>query len=312
MATRNFGAGTRSMAAAGRIFLNRAVDKEDIAFATAHSVDLCWVKFSGFAHARGIRRIEHVTRELVVDFGRELAVGVKRGDCAAGYAQRLVSGVNTVLRLSGMDWRPVKPVSDCQIPCRSHVRKLAPGGMDVGKISIVITALQQAGLHRAAAVVILAWGFGLRSKEAALLDTVKALREAEQGGRFDLVAGTKGGRRRVVNVRHPYQMKLLEQVAEVQGKGRSIIPSELDWQRFRDDELLNARPILKEHGVRHFHDLRAAYACRRYQELTGYAAPVIIGKIVNQELDRAARLTISQELGHNRIEVSAAYVGGLS
>lgn len=300
------------MASAGRVFLNRAVDKGDIACATAHSVDLCWERFAGFAHSRGVRRIEHVARELVLDFGRELAVEVKLGKCAAGYAQRLVSGVNTVLRLSGTDWRPVKPVSDCDIPRRSHVRKWVPGGMDVGKISIVIAALQQTGLHRAAAVVILAWGFGLRSKEAALLDTVKALREAEQSGWFDLVAGTKGGRRRVVHVRHPFQMRLLEQVAEVQGSGRSIIPSELDWRQFRDDELLNARPVLKTHGVRHFHDLRAAYACRRYQQLTGYAAPVIIGKIVDKTLDRAARLIISQELGHNRIEVSAAYVGGLS
>lgn len=312
MATRNLGAGTRSMAAAGRVFLNRAVDKGDIAFATAHSVDLCWAKFSGFAYARGIRRIEHVTRELVVGFGRELAVEAKRGDCASGYAQRLVSGVNTILRLSGADWMPVKPVSDCDIPCRSHVRKRVPGGMDAGKISTVIAALRQANLHRAAAVVMLASGFGLRSKEAAMLDTAKALREADQGGQFNLAAGTKGGRRRVVHARHPYQIQLLKEVAEIQGGGRSIIPLELDWRRFRDVELLNARPVLKTHGVRHFHDLRAAYACRRYQELTGYAAPVIIGKISDKALDRAARLIISQELGHNRIEVSAAYVGGLS
>lgn len=312
MATRNLGAGTRSMAAAGRVFLNRAVDQGDIAFATAHSVDLCWERFAGYAHSRGVRRIEHVTRELVLDFGRELAVEVKRGDCAPGYAQRLVSGVNTILRLSGANWEPVRPVADCQIPCRSHVRKSGPGGMDAGTISIVIAALRQSGLHRAAAVVILAWGFGLRSKEAALLDVVKALRQAAHDGQFDLVAGTKGGRRRVVRVRHTYQLQLLEQVAEIQGGGRSVIPSELDWKRFRDDELLNARPVLKSHGVRHFHDLRAAYACRRYQELTGYAAPVILGKISDKSLDRAARLIISQELGHNRIEVSAAYVGGMS
>lgn len=312
MATRNLGAGTRSMAAAGRVFLNRAVEQGEIAFATAHSVDLCWKKFARFAHSRAVRRIEHVTRALVLDFGRELAVEVKRGDCAPGYAQRLVSGVNTILRLSGANWEPVKPVADCQIPCRSHVRKSGPGGMEAGTISIVIAALQQVGLHRAAAVVILAWGFGLRSKEASLLDTVKALRAAEQGGQFTLAAGTKGGRQRVIRVRHPYQMKLLEQVAAVQGSGRSIIPSELDWRQFRDDELMNARPILKKHGVRHFHDLRAAYACRRYQELTGHAAPVILGKVSAKGLDRATRLIISQELGHNRIEVSAAYVGGMS
>lgn len=312
MATRNLGAGTRSMAAAGRVFLNRAVEQGEIAFATAHSVDLCWKKFARFAHSRAVRRIEHVTRALVLDFGRELAVEVKRGGCAPGYAQRLISGVNTVMRLSGANWQRVDPVGDCQVPRRAHVRQRAPGGMDEDKFLFLVAALRQAGLHRAAAAAILGWCFGLRSEEAALLDAVKALKQAEHDGRFDLVAGTKGGRRRVVQVQHAYQIKFLRQVAETQGSGRSIIPSELDWQRFRDGELINARPILKDQGVKDFHDLRAAYACRRYQELTGHAAPVILGKISDKSLDRAARLIISQELGHNRIEVSAAYVGGMS
>lgn len=312
MASRNRGAGTRSLAAAGRIFLSRAVDKGVISYSTAASTDLCWKKFVNFARARGIRRIEHVTRELLLEFGKGLAVEVRQGNCAAGYAQRLISGVNTVMRLSGANWQRVDPVGDCQVPRRAHVRQRAPGGMDEDKFLFLVAALRQAGLHRAAAAAILAWCFGLRSEEAALLDAVKALQQAEYYGRFDLVAGTKGGRRRVVRVRHAYQMQLLQQVAETQEGGRSIIPSELDWQGFRDGELLNARPILKDQGVKHFHDLRAAYACRRYQELTGHAAPVILGKISDKKLDRAARLIISQELGHNRIEVSSAYVGGMS
>ena len=59
-----------------------------------------------------------------------------------------------------------------------------------------------------------------------------------------------------------------------------------------------------------FHDLRAAYACERYEALTGAPAPVVAGeRRVERATDHAARAMISQEIGHGRIEVVAAYVG---
>ena len=69
---------------------------------------------------------------------------------------------------------------------------------------------------------------------------------------------------------------------------------------------------MKSRGIIKFHDLRAAYACRRYKELTGYPAPIISGKIIDKEKDLIAREQISKELGHNRISVVSAYVGGLA
>ncbi len=57
-------------------------------------------------------------------------------------------------------------------------------------------------------------------------------------------------------------------------------------------------------------DLRAAYACERYAELTGHPAPVVAGhRSATREEDRAARTVIAQELGHGRIDVLGAYVG---
>jgi hypothetical protein len=67
--------------------------------------------------------------------------------------------------------------------------------------------------------------------------------------------------------------------------------------------------MTKLHGLRH------AYAQRRYKELTGWKAPVAGGpatKSLNEEqraLDRGARQTISRELGHDRISISAVYLG---
>ena len=72
------------------------------------------------------------------------------------------------------------------------------------------------------------------------------------------------------------------------------------WATVRDD-----------YGLKKIHDLRAAYACDRYKQLTGSVAPVIAGRrYVDRSTDRAARQTIAQELGHGRIEVVATYIGG--
>jgi hypothetical protein len=67
--------------------------------------------------------------------------------------------------------------------------------------------------------------------------------------------------------------------------------------------------MTKLHGLRH------AYAQRRYEELTGWKAPVAGGpaaKSLNEEqraLDRGARETISRELGHDREQITAVYLG---
>jgi predicted DNA-binding protein (UPF0251 family) len=69
--------------------------------------------------------------------------------------------------------------------------------------------------------------------------------------------------------------------------------------------------VRQDYGLTKIHDLRAAYACERYRQLTGAAAPVVAGRqTVNRTIDRTARQTIAQELGHGRIDVVSAYIGG--
>ena len=64
--------------------------------------------------------------------------------------------------------------------------------------------------------------------------------------------------------------------------------------------------------IKGFHELRAAYACERYEQLTQNHAPINGGQCcqVDRKLDREARGQVSYELGHGRIDVAAAYIGG--
>lgn len=70
------------------------------------------------------------------------------------------------------------------------------------------------------------------------------------------------------------------------------------------------RQVLQSSGIRGYHDQRAAYACDRYQVITGQPAPVCGGGIPDREADMAARYQISEELGHGRADVASSYIGG--
>ena len=63
------------------------------------------------------------------------------------------------------------------------------------------------------------------------------------------------------------------------------------------------------------HSLRHGYAIRRYEDLTGWKAPVVGGPSRREledddaETDRRARLKIARELGHGRIAIVGRYIG---
>ena len=84
------------------------------------------------------------------------------------------------------------------------------------------------------------------------------------------------------------------------------------YAAFLQQTVRPARETLHKQGLKGFHELRAAYACERYEQLTGHAAPVNGGHCyrIDRDFDRQARQQISLELGHNRIDVVVAYIGG--
>jgi len=121
---------------------------------------------------------------------------------------------------------------------------------------------------------------------------------------------TKGGREREIPIRNAAQRGLLEEAKQFAGAG-SLIPKDMTYvgqlQRFRA-QCMKA-DIHQLHGHRH------QYAQDRYRELTGWACPAAGGPTSKQltpeqkAVDRAARLTISAELGHSREQVTAIYLG---
>jgi len=303
----NYGFQSQDMAKAAKFAMKAEAKEGRASFSTAATVADRFAKFAQFAKESGTRWLEQVDRDLVKAYGQQLAQAVERGGLAASTAQNLVSAVNTVMNtVTKGNWESVSPTRDCGIDQRSAIRSEPIYSLDREKVA----EAAQIASERAAAIIELARDLGLRSKEASLLDAQKALREAIQTGKVTIEAGTKGGRVREVPIVSERQIETLQRAAQAQGSARAVMDPSANWKSWRNGELRAAREIVQEvTGDRGLHDLRAAYAAERYEQLTGTPAPVMTDERVDKEIDREARSIIAEELGHSRWEITNEYLG---
>jgi hypothetical protein len=157
----------------------------------------------------------------------------------------------------------------------------------------------------------------MRLREAILADLPRLSREANGQGRINIQDGTKGGR---AGASAPRWIAVDEHIRDALGFARQVSPAgsrnliepNESYLDFLQHIIRPARDILHAHNLNGFHELRAAYACERYEQITLHRAPINGGQCyqVDKNLDREARKQISYELGHGRIDVLAAYIGG--
>lgn len=162
----------------------------------------------------------------------------------------------------------------------------------------------------AAGALMLCYGFGLRIREAVLMNVFKA----EDGDSLKVVYGTKGGRARSVPIEHEWQRVLFEKAKSMadQKTGRFLRRgghAEASIRRIyymmEKRELTLAGMGVSAHGLRH------QYVHERFYELLGIQAPVKGGNLseVGQaEMDEATG-KLMERLGHSRLTIGAAYYG---
>jgi site-specific recombinase XerC len=149
--------------------------------------------------------------------------------------------------------------------------------------------------------------FGLRREEAIKF-------QPSYGDRKDhiLLKGswTKGGRERSVPITTLEQREVLQAAHRLAGAG-SLIPAHKNYIQQRN----TYDGQCKAAGLSHMHGLRHRYAQSRYEILTGWKAPAA-GGFSAKELsatqrikDAHARQLISRELGHERTQITATYLG---
>ena len=200
---------------------------------------------------------------------------------------------------------------------RTSVRRSVPKGQDREHVKRLVDVLCGHQQSRAAAMAQLARATGMRLREAILADLPRLQREAEQLGRINIQDGTKGGRSgasasRWITVDEHIRDALAFAFQVSPDGSRNLLAAN---ERYRDFQQVLVRPtreILHTHNLKGFHELRAAFACERYEQITQHPAPINDGHCyqLDRRLDQNARVQISYELGHGRIDVVSAYIGG--
>lgn len=150
--------------------------------------------------------------------------------------------------------------------------------------------------------------FGLRREESLKFTPELAFRNA---GTVELKQSwCKGGRARSIPILTEKQRNLVSEI-KAKYKTGSLIHKEMTYKEMRNkyDRAVNSAGMGKCHGLRH------SYAQERYRELTGNECSVV-GGLTRQKMtdeqklaDFEARLLISEELGHGRVDVVAQYIG---
>lgn len=317
---RNFGYG-RQLSYAGRQALKDLFAGGHFATVKAHGDR--WQAFVRWCRSEdgpGYNDARQIDRQTLNDYAAYLRKQIQQGNLCIATAQNRLSSVNrTLAALRGdQEVRIISPSQELGQQ-RSTIRMRAPDGQDQQQVQQLLHALAEQKHERVAAIVMLAMTTGMRLREAILADLPRLHREAESLGLINIQDGTKGGRSGasaprwvVANANVKAALQWARDISSP--RSRNLLARGESYSVFLQQTVLPARETLHEYGLKGFHELRAAYACERYEQLTGHSAPVNGGHCyrIDRDLDQQARQQISVELGHNRIDVISTYIGGRS
>lgn len=258
-----------------------------------------------------IRDLNEIDESIVVEFGILIASAVEEDNLAIVTGQNYLSSFNTLLLgLHGDSHLTISPSGF--VGSRSQVRKVIPKGMDVQLVEAAAQAMRDNGYGTFADFTYIARNAGFRQREIVSADFQRIITTA-RNNKIRIMEGTKGGTGRYterwVEV-NDFTLDVISDLADLQGNRKNLIPEHLEriqfirqfyrqWCRVRDDFDLGR-----------FHDLRAAFACDRFEELTGFKAPVFKMGRPPRNIERLARRIISPEIGHYREDVCSSYIGG--
>ncbi|HBO1302221.1 integrase domain-containing protein [Pseudomonas aeruginosa] len=276
-----------------------------------------FVKWCRSEQGPGINDARQIDRRVLADYASYLRDVIGRGELAISTAQNRLSSVNrTMAALRGDQCVKLSSPSKALGMQRTGIRQSVPQGQDREQVKQIVDALCNLDVGRIAAMVLLARATGMRLREAILADLPRLSREANDLGRINIQDGTKGGRAGASAPRwiavNDHVKGALELARQMSPAGsRNLIAPHESYLNVLQEIIRPARDILHVHNLKGFHELRAAYACERYEQITQHRAPINGGEYcqVDRCLDREARRQISYELGHGRVDIVAAYIG---
>lgn len=257
-----------------------------------------------------VRDMRKVTVAHIEAYAKTLADQVAAKTMTIAYAQNLLSTVNIVLfGLRGDRELWLSPAS--AVGRRSAIRTILPEA-DWTRIDSAVAMAEKLRNPRGAALILLCRAFGMRLREACLANLDRLRSEADKLGSVRVLDGTKGGRKsgdRIISV-GPRQQHALDYACRVRDpKSGCLVNPDEDLRTFVIRTVSPMRPILKQVGIRHFHDLRAQFLIDAYEAESGQPAPLRGTGPYDPAADHQARISGAKLAGHGRISPMVSYVG---
>lgn len=307
MNQKNFGYG-KTLRFAGESLLKIEAERSGGRYAWLKTNIYRWRKFCRYCQTADINDARKISNDTVFTYAKQIC------ELAPASQQCAISTINIVMALlTGANWEAVSP-SKITGTRRSNIRR-TPGSIDKTVLSSACFEIENQHGARFALAVALANEFGLRRRETFLFEFHTARLEAKKNGDIDIFRGSKGGRSRAIPrlvSASETGIKVIEALCKTFPEERCLLLNEA-YKETSDQLSRKVLPILKQFGIKRFHELRVNFACRRYQELTGIAPPCDndFSVEIDELIDLKARSIISEELGHSRVEILNSYIGSI-
>ena len=276
-------------------------------------------RFEAFLKASGVKDLRQISVEDLETYASLIGEECELGELSVSYGNNLISSGNVLLELvTNGTARTVSPSEFAGR--RSYVRTTAPSGFDESDYRPAIEGLIDAGEIRLALVVGVCRLAGARFREASLLPLGRARESASDSGEIVISKGTKGGRGQKLprRIEAPENLVELLDLPQVDRKWATVIPQQSNYIQWYSWAHREWRRYSAMFGLSSkFHDLRASYACQRYELLMGRPAPCLGRPAPTFEekprsvrhTNQEARTIIAEELGHGRPNILDSYVG---
>lgn len=319
MNARNFGLRSRNINMAAKNALVEGLQS----YSSVATMTSRFKQFSQWENETyGVKDLRFIEKGHLQQYAKHLNERINVGDMAVSTAQNYVSAVNRVMEIARGDQLVHVSPTD-YLPNRTSICTANKAIIESDYKKLQSLPLDNLLSNNQMAASSLIRAFGLRQKESALLDLKQALKEARNNKSINIINGTKGGRPRLVPVRTRQQLEIIRQAANIQGIGRSLIPSHMNYRQWKDA----IYKAIEKSGVNGLHGGRHLYSQRLYELQSGVKSPISLGikhgaghfKFIAKTLkisiqaakkkDHEARLVVAKELGHGRTEITNKYLG---
>jgi hypothetical protein len=267
----------------------------------------------------GLKNLARLQPEQMENFANDLLEKVDNSEISQSHATNIISSLNSIFNHYYRD--------DLKISAKEHGLNRGEHFKNIDKSiayevhekfsDFLAEKFKSEGDIRYEALKLqieLQRELGLRFKESALFSE-QALR---RNGEINIDKGTKGGQLRTLQSNEK-QKELIREIKDFRKNhnfSKSLIPDSMNFKQWQNFAYHTVKTFNETYNQKYnFHGERHFYAQLRYKQLTGHEPPVKSNERIPVKEEKAsmadyeARMRISEELGHHRLDITNHYLG---